>query len=395
MIRSLDSFDIRGQRVLIRLDLNVPILNGTIKDDFRIRESIPTIKYCLGEGASIVIMSHLGRPQGQLDSNLSLIPIGEHIASLLELPIKFSDDCISQDAIDTSLSLKSGEIHLLENLRFNLGEINNDSDFANRLSRHGRIYINDAFGTAHREHASNNSIVNNFKHYGIGLLINKELRYQKDLMTKPEAPLVLVLGGAKIKTKIELIEKYIQKADRIIIGGGMAFTFIKAMGLNIGKSIIETRMIAKAKEIIDFARMSGKEIILPTDVICAANINSEPINTPFNIRDIPNDLAGFDIGPDSVQNFKLHLESAKTIIWNGPMGVFEKQSFLNGTKELGIYLSRLCENKSIVIAGGGDTSSAIKILDLLDKITHVSTGGGASLELLSGRKLKALEKLEV
>ena len=395
MIRTLDSFDIRGQRVLLRLDLNVPIINGVIKDDFRIRESIPTIKYCLGEGASIVIMSHLGRPGRELEKNLSLIPIGEHIASLLELPIKFSNDCVSQDAIDTSLSLKSGEIHLLENLRFNLGEIHNEPDFANRLSRHGRIYINDAFGTTHRLHASNDSIVNNFKHYGIGLLIQKELRYQKDLIAKPDTPLVLILGGAKINTKIELIEKYIHKADKIIIGGGMAFTFIKAMGLNIGKSIIEIKMIDKAKQIIDLARMSGKEIILPTDVICAEKIDSEPINTPFSIRDIPNDVAGFDIGPNSVQNFKLQLESAKTIIWNGPMGVFEKKSFLNGTKELAIFLSRIAENNTTVIAGGGDTSSAIKSLDLLDKITHVSTGGGASLELLSGRKLKALEKLEV
>ena len=395
MLRSIKSFDIKGQTVLMRLDLNVPLSGERIDDDFRIKACLPTINYCLNEGASIVIMSHLGRPNGRYDNKYSLIPVGESLASMLEIPIKFSEDCVSQDAIDTSLSLKQGEIHLLENLRFYKQEEENDTDFSNKLSRHGRLYINDAFGTSHRMHASNYGVIDNFKNYGMGLLIEKEIQFLKEIINKPKRPLALLLGGAKVSTKLELINKYINKADKIIIGGGMAFTFLKAMGYNVGKSLLESSMVEKAKSIIDLARASGKSILLPIDFICAEDINNISTKTGINSRNIPENLMGLDIGPQSIENFNEALDASSTIIWNGPMGVFEENSFSNGTKLIAHNLVRLVEGDINVIAGGGDTASALKYFNLIEKITHVSTGGGASLELMSGKSLKALERLEV
>ena len=396
MLRNVKSFDLKGQRILIRLDFNVPLdKNAHILDNFRIRATLPTIKYCLDEGASIVIMSHLGRPDGKEDDKLSLIPIGEELASLLEMPIKFSNNCISQDAIDTSLALKDGEIHLLENLRFHSEELSNDPDFSNKLSRHGRIFINDSFGTIHRKHASNFGVINYFKNYGIGFLIRKEFRYQKELMLKPNRPLVLLLGGAKISTKIEILEKYIEKADSIIIGGGMAFTFFKAMGYNIGKSVIESSMVNKAKSIIELSRILNKELLFPIDLICSNGIDSPPFKDPISFRNMSNDMIGLDIGPRTIKKIKSILESAKTVVWNGPLGFFEKKEFSNGTNEIALFLSSLSKNNINVIAGGGDTASALSSFGYIDDFTHVSTGGGASLALLSGRRLDCLERLEV
>ena len=395
MIRSLKSFDLKGQTILMRLDLNVPMNDDRIEDDFRIRSSLPTIKYCLEEGASIVIMSHLGRPEGECISNYSLIPVGESLAGMLEIPIKFSEDCISQDAIDTSLSLKPGEVHLLENLRFYKEEQDNDSEFSNRLSRHGKLFINDAFGTAHRKHSSNFGVVDNFKYYGIGLLVERELQYLKDMMNKPKRPLAFLLGGAKVSTKIQLIKRYLHMADSIIIGGGMAFTFLKAMGYNIGKSLVEEKMLKNARSIIDLARASGKELILPVDVICSKSLDSAPIENAVDIREISNDFMGLDIGPKSIRLFNQILDSASTVIWNGPMGVFENDAYSNGTKLIAENLSKITEKGVCVIAGGGDTLSALKHLDLIEKFTHVSTGGGSSLELMSGKNLMALERLKV
>ena len=395
MIRSVKSFDLRGQTILMRLDLNVPLSGEIIQDDFRIKASLPTINYCLNEGASIVIMSHLGRPGGNNAKQYSLVPVGEALASMLEIPIKFSEDCISRDAIDTSLSLKPGEIHLLENLRFYKEEVENDAEFSNRLSRHGKLYINDAFGTAHRKHASNVGVVNYFKNYGIGFLIEKEIQYLKEILNKPKRPLVLILGGAKVSTKIELINRYIHQADKIIIGGGMAFTFFKAMGYNIGKSLLESSMVEKARSIIDLARLSGKDLMLPVDVICSKNMDEAPLQSAVNIREIPDNLMGLDIGPRSIKKFNEVLDSAFTVIWNGPMGVFEKSSFSNGTRLIADNLGRIVESGTTVIAGGGDTSAALKYFNIMEKLTHVSTGGGALLELMSGKSLKAIERLEV
>tara|TARA_B100002051_G_scaffold172785_1_gene163435 strand:- start:947 stop:2134 length:1188 start_codon:yes stop_codon:yes gene_type:complete len=395
MIRSIKSFDLKGQTILMRLDLNVPINDNKIEDDFRIRSCLPTINYCLKEGASVVIMSHLGRPEGQCNSNYSLIPVGESLAAMLEIPIKFSEDCISQDAIDTSLSLKPGEVHLLENLRFYKEEQDNDPEFSNRLSRHGKLFLNDAFGTAHRKHASNFGVVDNFKYYGIGLLIERELQYLKEMMNKPKRPLIVLLGGAKVSTKIELIKRYLHVADKIIIGGGMAFTFFKAMGVNIGKSLIEKTMVKNARSIIELARASGKELILPVDLICSKSLASSPIENAVDVREISNEYMGLDIGPKSIRLFNQILDSSSTVIWNGPMGVFENKAYSNGTKLIAENLSRISEDGVIVVAGGGDTSSALKHFNIIEKLTHVSTGGGSSLELMSGNNLIALERLEV
>ena len=395
MIRSIKSFDIKGKTILMRLDLNVPIKGNKIEDDFRIRSSMPTIKYCMEEGASIVIMSHLGRPNGEYNEDYSLVSVGESIATTLEIPIKFSEDCISQDAIDTSLSLKPGEVHLLENLRFYKEEQNNDPEFSSRLSKHGKLFINDAFGTAHRKHASNFGVVDNFKYYGIGLLVERELQYLKGVNNKPKRPLVVLLGGAKVSTKIELIKMYLHVADRIIIGGGMAFTFFKAMGYNIGKSLIEETMVKNARSIIDLARASGKELMLPIDIICSKSLTGSPIEKAVDVRQISNDFMGLDIGPKSIRLFNQILDTSATVIWNGPMGVFENNNYSNGTRLIAENLTKISGNGAIVVAGGGDTSSALKHFDIIEKLTHVSTGGGSTLELMSGKKLMALERLEV
>ena len=395
MLRPIKSFDIKGQTVLIRLDLNVPISNDLIQDDFRIRACLPTINYCLSEGGSVVLMSHLGRPNGKYNEKFSLMPVGEHLASLLEMPIKFSSDCISQDSVDTSLSLKTGEVHLLENLRFHKEESSNDSVFANRLSKHGRLFINDAFGTAHRTHASNHGVIDNFKNFGIGFLFEKEIKYLKDVINKPDKPLVLVLGGAKVSTKLELIHKYLQQADTIIIGGGMIFTFLKSMGYNIGKSLVESKMVDQAKSILDIARLNGKKIILPSDIVCSEDINDTVRSKAVSVREIPEDQMGLDIGSKTIEKYLGILNSAKTVLWNGPMGVFENESFALGTKAVAKKLVEISDLNSTVIAGGGDTASALRHFNLVDRVTHVSTGGGASLELMSGNLLGAINKLEI
>ena len=395
MLRFLKSFDIKRQTILIRLDLNVPIINGIIQDDFRIKACVPTINYCLKEGASIVIMSHLGRPEGVYSDELSLMPIGEHLASLLELPIKFSKDCISQDAIDTSLSLKPGEVHLLENLRFHIEETQNDSAFANKLSKHGRLYINDAFGTAHRAHASNHGVIDNFKNFGIGYLLEKEMKYLKAFIIKPRRPIVLILGGAKVSTKLGLINRYLHQADSIIVGGGMAFTFLKAMGYNVGNSLVESKLIVQAKNILDTARRNGKKIILPNDVVCSGDINDSFREDAISVRNIPEGMMGLDVGPKTIEKYLNALNSAQTVLWNGPLGVFENKSFEYGTRLVAEKLVEIASVGSIVIAGGGDTASALRHFNLAGKVTHVSTGGGASLELMSGNQLKAINKLEV
>ncbi len=395
MLRTLKSFDIKGQTILIRLDLNVPIRDEVIQDDFRIRSCLPSINYCLKEGAAVVLMSHLGRPKGKYNEGFSLMPVGEHLASLLEIPIKFSSNCISQDAIDTSLSLKAGEVHLLENLRFHQEESDNDSVFSNKLSKHGRIYINDAFGTAHRAHASNYGVIDNFKNYGIGFLFEKEMKYLREVINKPERPLVLILGGSKISTKLELLNKYLSQADKIIIGGGMVFTFFKAMGYNIGNSLVETKMIDQARNILDVARLNGNKIILPSDVVCAEDINSTLRGGSVSVRDIPENAMGLDIGSKTIEKYLSVLDEAKTVLWNGPMGVFENEVFSHGTKAIADKLVELVDKESVVIAGGGDTASALRNFKLVDNVSHVSTGGGASLELMSGNQLDSIKKLEI
>ena len=394
MIRTLRAFNLRGKNILIRVDFNVPLDGERVTNNFRIKAVIPTINTCLEGGAAVVLMSHLGRPEGIKDKKLSLIPIGEELAGLMEMPIKFSDNCISTDALDTSLSLKAGEIHLLENLRFNPGENANDTEFASQLARHGEIYINDAFGTAHRSHASNVGVVSPFKHAGIGWLMDKELNFLERFMIKPQRPLTLILGGAKIGTKLGLIEQFLTKADHILIGGGMAFTFLKARGKNVGGSLVDETMVPLAKAIINKARTKSIRLILPSDVICGKTLDDKEPKGPYFIHEIPSGLMGLDIGPETLATFNSILGQSQTVVWNGPMGVFEVNGFEAGTRGMGIHLANCASNDTKVIVGGGDTAAALDAFGLLKEMTHVSTGGGAALELLSGNRLPALEALE-
>jgi len=393
MIRSLNSFDLKNKRVLIRVDYNVPIEDGVVKDAYKIQCSIPTIKECLESGASVVLMSHLGRPKGKTNEDYSLISIGEVLSDFLEIPIKFSDDCISEDSINVTIGLHAGEVHLLENLRFHSGEEENDIEFSRLLSKHGQIYINDAFGTSHRSHASNVGVTDNFTHKGMGLLMNKEIRYLQNKFKDPKEPLVLLLGGSKISGKIDLIDKFLIDADTILIGGGMTFTFLKAMGIDIGKSIIDEQMISVANRVIKKARQNRVKLVLPVDFVVADSIDKPSKIEISSFDSVPSNMMGLDIGPETIKLFSKKLSQAGTILWNGPVGVFEKKDFENGTKEIANFLSELKDENIITIVGGGDSASAIRKFSNIDNITHVSTGGGASLELLSGKNLPAIEAL--
>ena len=393
MLRKLKSFDLHSKRILIRVDFNVPILDDVVVDDYRIRKTIPTIKYCIDQGAKVILMSHLGRPKGKINPELSLMPTGEKLAELLEIPIKFSHDCISDDAINVSQSLQSGEVHLLENLRFYNEEINNDSQFSINLSKHGEIFINDAFGTAHREHASNFGIVNNFMNRGICFLVEKELEFLSETLKNPSLPLLLIIGGAKIDTKIDVINHFLNLADNIVIGGAMANTFLAANGYNMGKSLVEFDKIDVAKKILVSASKTKTKIILPTDFTGELNnLGSEEFE--YADKDsIKENMICEDIGESSIGLFRDIISQSKTIFWNGTVGVAENKKFAVGTESI---IDEIVDNECISVIGGGDTIAAVRSYDneLISKFSHASTGGGACLELLSGKKLPAIEILD-
>ena len=393
MIRALHSFDVKQKRVLMRVDFNVPIENDCVVDSFRIRSAIPSIKECLESGTSLVLMSHLGRPNGKIDEKYSLVPVGEALSDILEIPIKFSYDCISEDAINVTIGLHPGEIHLLENLRFHSGETNNDPEFAGKLARHGQIFINDAFGTAHRSHASNVGVTEHFIEKGMGYLMEKEIQLLLERFKKPKHPLLLILGGAKISGKLHIIDRFLDDADTILIGGGMAFTFLKALGVEVGRSMVDKRMVSSAKEIIVRAKRKRVKLVFPLDFVIAEAIeNPKEIKTvPFD--SVPDSFMGLDIGTETINIFSDYILGAGTILWNGPMGVFEKKEFENGTKALSKILSLAFDKGVDTIVGGGESAAAVRKFGMDEKMTLVSTGGGASLELLSGHGLPALEAL--
>ena len=393
MLKTLKSFDLKDKRVLIRVDFNVPVENDRVVDDFRIRAALPTIQYCLNEGSKVILMSHSGRPNGIVEQNLSLMPAGEKLADLLEMPIKFSNDCISEDAHDVTLGLHAGEIHLLENLRFHIEENKNDRNFSINLAKHGQVFINDAFGTVHRSHASNVGVTKYFNQKGMGFLIEKELEFLDKAMENPKKPLTVIIGGAKIDSKIDLINRFIQIADQIIIGGGMAFTFLKAKGKDIGKSLLDPSMISEAKKILANAR--GKtNLIFPKDFICAKSMKAKRTSIR-NANEIPSDLMGLDIGPKSIDEFSKIILNSGTILWNGPMGVFEVDGFHMGTEEIAKIISEVTKSGSITIIGGGDSAAAIKKFEMTSNFSHISTGGGSSLSLLSGNTMPAIYALEI
>ena len=393
MLRKLKSFDLHSKRILIRVDFNVPILDDVVVDDYRIRKTIPTIKHCIDQGAKVILMSHLGRPKGKIKPEFSLMPAGEKLAELLEMPIKFSHDCVSEDAINVSHNLQPGEVHLLENLRFYNEETNNDSQFSMSLSKHGEIFINDAFGTAHREHASNVGIVNHFMNRGIGFLIEKELEFLSDTLKDPSLPLLLIIGGAKIDTKIDVINHFLGLADNIVIGGAMANTFLAADGYHMGKSLVESDKIDIAKKILLNASKTKTKIILPIDFVGELdNLGSE--NFHYTDKDnIKDNMICEDIGQSSIDLFKRVVSQSKTIFWNGTVGIAENKKFAVGTESI---IDEIVDNECISVIGGGDTIAAVRNYDdeLISKFSHASTGGGACLELLSGKKLPAIKILD-
>jgi phosphoglycerate kinase len=379
----------------MRVDFNVPLSkSGDITDDTRIRAALPSIDYAANEGASIVLMSHLGRPKGQIVPQLTLKTVAYHLGGLIDHPVKFTEDCIGPRAEEKVASLKPGEVLLLENVRFHSEETANDPGFAAQLAGHGDVYANDAFGTAHRAHASTEGVTKHFDEKVAGFLMEKELETLESLLLDPGRPFIAVMGGAKVAGKLGLIENLLDKVDRILIGGGMAYTFFKAVGLEVGGSIVDGESIALCKELLEKADSGGeKKIFLPVDTVVAKGIDDDSEMMTVSTGDIPEKLLGVDIGQKTIEVFGSELSKAKTVFWNGPMGVFENASFSEGTKRIARIVADMTREGAKTVVGGGDSVAALNMLHLKDKITHVSTGGGASLELLEGKALPGVEAL--
>ena len=376
--------DVKGKKVLLRCDFNVPQNKetGEITSDKRIVAAIPTIKYLLDNGAAVIACSHLGKPKGEWKTKLTLAPVAKRLSQLLGQEVIFASDIIGEDAQAKAAALQPGQIMLLENLRFDIREEKNGADFAKALADMADIFVSDAFGTVHRAHASTAGVAAYLPAYS-GLLVNKELSIMGKALDDPKRPFVAVLGGAKVSDKINVINNLLEKADTIIIGGGMAYTFKKAQGYEIGTSLLEADRIDYAKEMIEKAAAKGVKFLLPVDNLCAAEFSAdaEPVLVEGNI---PENLMGMDIGPKTVELFAEAVKGAGTIVWNGPMGVFEFDKFAGGTKAMA---KALAESGAVTIVGGGDSAAAVEKLGFADKITHISTGGGASLEFLEGKEL--------
>jgi phosphoglycerate kinase len=391
---SVLDINFRGHKVLLRVDFNVPLDDKQqITDDRRIREALPTIKKIVGDGGIVIACSHLGRPKGGPEKKYSLAPCARHLSELLGKPVQFAEDCIGPEAGNLVNKGKPGDVILLENLRFHPEEEKNDPEFARKLASLGDIYVNDAFGSAHRAHASTEGVTHFFKQSVAGFLMEKELRYLGQALSNPKRPFAAVLGGAKISGKIDVIKSLFDKVDILIIGGGMVFTFAKAMGYEIGDSLLEADKVELAREIIARAQTSKMKLIFPTDAVIASEISDTAQTSVVPIAKIPAGMKGLDIGPDSIRMFSEVLSTAKTIVWNGPMGVFEHKPFARGTLEMAKLLADLTAKGAITVVGGGDSAAAVAEAGLDDRLTHVSTGGGASLEFLEGKTLPGVAAL--
>ncbi len=392
-MNTIEQMALQGKRALIRVDFNVPLDDGIVDDDFRIRAALPTIRYCLEQRGSVVLMSHLGRPKGKPVPENSLLPVAEQLEILLRQDIIFSRDCISDRSVEVSAGLKPGQVHLLENLRFHAGEEANDDQFAARLARHGEAYVNDAFGTAHRAHASNVGVVSHFDQAGIGRLMAKELKFLTEKLENPRRPFVVILGGAKVSGKLELVRRLLERADRLLIGGGMAFTFLKAQGHKVGKSLVDEALLPEAGEILRLAVEAETKILLPRDIVAADSLSPNATWRVTTLEDLRDDEIGVDIGPETCAEFSLALQDAETILWNGPMGVFEFPPFQTGTELIIDTITHATAAGAVSVVGGGDSAAAIDKLSDPRHFSHISTGGGASLELLCGKTLPALQAL--
>ena len=389
----IEDLQVKGKRVLMRVDFNVPIENGVITSEKRIDASLPSIKYLSEQGAKVILMSHLGRPKGEKKPEFSMKPVAECLKTKVTAKVSFVEDCIGDAVTAAVAAMKDGDILLLENLRFYKQEEKNDPEFAKKLASVGDIYINDAFGTAHRAHASTEGVTKFIKQCAAGYLMKQELDYLGMAVTDPKRPFVAVLGGAKVSDKIEVIQNLLNKVDTLIIGGGMMFTFYKAQGKEIGKSLLEADKIDVAKEILSKAKEQGKNLVLPVDTVVAAEFKNDSPASVVAWDAIPADKMGLDIGPKSIELFSQILENAKTVVWNGPMGVFEMENFAKGTNAIAQALASATAKGATTIVGGGDSASAIKKAGLAKKVSHVSTGGGASLEFLEGKVLPGVAAL--
>ncbi|RMF59136.1 MAG: phosphoglycerate kinase [Calditrichaeota bacterium] len=391
---TIDDLDLKGKNVLMRVDFNVPLdENLHITDDLRIRAALPSIRKVINDGGRAILCSHLGRPKGQRVDSLSLKPVAEHLSRLLEKEVLFANDCIGPEVEKLKSSLKDGDVLLLENLRFHKGETDNDPEFARQLASGCDVYINDAFGTAHRAHASTEGVTRFFQQCAAGYLMQKELKYLGEALENPRRPFVAILGGAKISGKIDVIQNLLGKTDVLLIGGGMIFTFFKAHGWEIGKSLLEADRLEMAKEILKKAQESQTELLLPVDVLVADKFEAGASTQIVGVHDIPPDGIGVDIGPKTIELFKEKLKDAQTVVWNGPMGVFEIDEFAQGTEAIARILADITRNGATTIVGGGDSAAAVKKLGLEDQLSHVSTGGGASLEFLEGKVLPGVAAL--
>ena len=390
-IRTLKDLQLENKRVLVRVDFNVPIKEGKITDDTRIRASLPTLEYILGRpGTRLIIMSHLGRPKGQAAPEFSLKPVATRLSELLGRPVAMAGDCIGAEVEAQAKALNAGQVLLLENVRFHKEEEKNDPDFAKELAKLGEVYVNDAFGSAHRAHASTEGVAHLLP-AGAGYLIEKEEKFLGGLLANPEKPFVAIIGGAKVSTKIAVLESLLSKCTTLIIGGGMAYTFLKVQGHQIGNSLVETEFEDTARSLLEKAKAAGVEILLPLDHVVASEFAENAAPEAVAGVDIPAGKIGMDVGPATLAQLKDRILNARSLVWNGPMGVFEFAAFAKGTIEVAKLVAE-CTGTTVV--GGGDSVAAVNKFGVADKIDHVSTGGGASLEFLEGKPLPGIVALE-
>ena len=394
-LTSLTSGDLQGKRVLVRVDFNVPLNEaGAITDDTRIRAALPTIKDLIDKGSRVILSAHFGRPKGQVNEGMRLTPVAARLSELLGKTVTKTESCIGADAESKVEAMVDGDVVLLENVRFCAEEEKNEPNFAQKLASIAQVYVNDAFGAAHRAHASTEGVTKFLSPSVAGHLMEKELQYLQGAVDNPKRPLASIVGGSKVSSKIGVLEALIDKCDKVLIGGGMIFTFYKARGLSVGKSLVEEDKLELAKELEAKAKAKGVQLLLPTDVVLADNFAADANSQVASIEAIPEGWMGLDIGPDSIEAFQAALADCKTVIWNGPMGVFEFEKFAAGTNAIATTLAELSGQGCCTIIGGGDSVAAVEQAGLAEKMSHISTGGGASLELLEGKVLPGVAALD-
>lgn len=391
---TIENLELKDKKVLVRVDFNVPLdEHQIITDDIRITSALPTIKKIISDGGKTILMSHLGRPKGERKMEFSLKPAAERLSELLGKEVYFADDCIGDSVKKMVSNLEPGDVLLLENLRFHKEETNNDENFARQLAELADVYVNDAFGSAHRAHASTEGVTKFFDKCAAGYLMQKELEYLGNAVSNPKRPFTAILGGAKISGKIDVIENLLPKVDNLLIGGGMAYTFFKAQGYEIGKSLLEEEKIELAAQLLDKVKNGKVNFLLPVDVKASDKFSNDSPGSIYNVNSIPAEKMGLDIGEETIKIFCDVIKSSKTIIWNGPMGVFEFNNFAQGTNAIAEALAEATDRGAITVIGGGDSAAAIKKAGLEEKVSHVSTGGGASLEFLEGKVLPGVAAL--